>query len=499
MIQRVLVANRGEIAVRVIRACKELGLRAVAVYSDADASALHVQLADDAVHLGPSPPLESYLCVDKIIAAARATGADAIHPGYGFLAESPTFVARCEQEHLTFVGPNSAAMALVGDKVAARSTVQQAGVPTIPGMMAKTEDIDYLEHEGAKLGFPLLVKASAGGGGKGMRLVHQREQLRPALEGAVREATSAFGDGSLYLERYIREARHVEFQVLADTQGNAVHLCERECSVQRRYQKVVEESPSVALDSRLRGKMAEAALKVMRACGYTNAGTVEFLLLPDGTFYFLEVNARIQVEHPVTELVTGVDLVRQQILIAAGERLQLRQDDIQQRGHAIECRICAQDPARDFLPCSGSVFVLQEPSGPGVRVDSGLYPGCEVTMHYDPLLSKLITWGADREQARKRMVAALQSYVLVGIRTQIPYLRALMEHPAFVAGQTTTDFLARYGEELLAMASPGQAREDALVAAAIAEVGRSHRPQTVSTRAFSPWLHLGSWQIGTTH
>ncbi|MBC7186187.1 MAG: acetyl-CoA carboxylase biotin carboxylase subunit [Calditrichaeota bacterium] len=499
MLRRVLVANRGEIAVRIIRACRELGMETVAVYSEADAEALHVQLADQAVCLGPAPPLQSYLRVEGVIAAAHQTGADAIHPGYGFLAESAAFAQRCEEEGITFVGPHSAALALVGDKVAARATVARAGVPTIPGMLLKTTDLSVLASEADALGYPLLVKASAGGGGKGMRLVRHKRELRAALEAGIREAESAFGDGSLYLEKCIEEPRHVEFQVLADHHGNAVHLFERECSVQRRYQKIVEESPSSALHHELRGQMAEAALKVVRACSYTNAGTVEFLLGKDGTFYFLEVNARIQVEHPVTELVTGVDLVRQQLLIASGEPLQLRQEQIAQRGHAIECRIYAEDPARDFLPCSGTVVSLQEPRGAGIRCDSGLYPGCRVSIHYDPLLAKLITWGQDREQARRRMVAALEDYAILGVRTQIPFLRAIMKHPAFVAGQTTTGFLPRFMDELLRESSDKEAELDALLVAAIAEFERRRTPRSSTPKEITPWQRVGRWELGMGH
>ncbi|MCR4438021.1 MAG: acetyl-CoA carboxylase biotin carboxylase subunit [bacterium] len=499
MVSKVLVANRGEIAVRVIRACRELGVETVAVYSEADEDALHVQLVDQAVCLGPAPPLQSYLRVDAVIAAARHTGADAIHPGYGFLAENAAFAQRCEQEGITFVGPCSAALALVGDKVAARATVARAGVPTIPGMLLKTTELSVLTSEAEALGYPLLVKASAGGGGKGMRLVRHRGELRAALEAGIREAESAFGDGSLYLEKYLEEPRHVEFQVLADHHGHAVHLYERECSMQRRYQKVVEESPSPALDDDLRQRMADAAPKVVKACSYTNAGTVEFLLGKDGTFYFLEVNARIQVEHPVTESVTGVDLVRQQLLIASGEPLHLRQEQITQRGHAIECRIYAEDPAHDFLPCPGTLLALQEPRGAGVRTDSGLFPGCQVSVHYDPLSAKVIAWGQDREQARRRMVAALQEYVILGVRTEIPFLRAIMNQPAFVAGETTTAFLARFMDELLRAASDKEAQLDALLAAAVAEFERRRTARSGTPKEITPWQRIGRWKVGMAH
>ena len=496
MISKILVANRGEIAVRLIRACRELGISSVAVFSEADAQSLHVQMADEAIPLGPSPPLQSYLDMDKIIAVTKQVCADAIHPGYGFLAENAQFVRRCEEEGIIFIGPSSAAMALVGDKVEARRTVEKAGVPTIPGMIAKSTDPDFLEQQARAIGFPLLVKASAGGGGKGMRLVRSSAELRSALEAGIREATTAFGDGSLYLERYLEEPHHVEFQVLADHHGNAVHLFERECSVQRRYQKIVEETPSPTLTNELRTEMAEAALRVIKACSYTNAGTVEFLVDSEGRYYFLEVNARIQVEHPITELVTGIDLVRQQILIASGQRMRLRQEELRQRGHAIECRIYAEDPEQDFLPSFGKILLVHEPSGPGIRNDSGIYTGLEVSMHYDPLLAKLIAWGEDREQARLRMRAALAEYAILGIRTQIPFLRALIDHPAFIAGQTTTDFIARHFPVFRQPATSSWAEEAALVAVAISEFESAQAPPAEGRRRFSPWLDLGSWEIG---
>ncbi|MGQ9559793.1 MAG: acetyl-CoA carboxylase biotin carboxylase subunit [Candidatus Oleimicrobiaceae bacterium] len=499
MISKILVANRGEIAVRLIRACRELGISSVAVFSEADAQSLHVQMADEAIPLGPSPPLQSYLDMDKIIAVAKQVCADAIHPGYGFLAENAQFVRRCEEEGIIFIGPSSAAMALVGDKVEARRTVEKAGVPTIPGMIAKSTDPDFLEQQARAVGFPLLVKASAGGGGKGMRLVRSSAELRPALEAGIREATTAFGDGSLYLERYLEEPHHVEFQVLADHHGKAVHLFERECSVQRRYQKIVEETPSPALTNELRAEMAEAALQVIKACSYTNAGTVEFLVDSGGRYYFLEVNARIQVEHPITELVTGIDLVRQQILIASGERMRLRQEELCQRGHAIECRIYAEDPEQDFLPSFGKILLVHEPCGPGIRNDSGIYSGFEVSMHYDPLLAKLIAWGEDREQARLRMRAALAEYAILGIRTQIRFLRALIDHPAFIAGQTTTDFIARHFPVFRQVTTPSWAEEAALAAVAISEFESAQAPPPEGRRRFSPWLDLGSWEIGQPH
>ncbi|RQW07295.1 acetyl-CoA carboxylase biotin carboxylase subunit, partial [candidate division KSB1 bacterium] len=417
MFKKILIANRGEIAVRVIKACQELGIKTVAVYSEADRTALHVQLADEAVLLGAPPPLESYLNIDKIISVAHQTEAEAIHPGYGFLAENSAFAERCEKEKIIFIGPNSKAMALVGDKLRSRQTMSAAKIPIIPGMQQKVADFELLKIEAEKIGYPVMLKASAGGGGKGMRIVYSSEELKEAMEAGMREAKSAFGDESIYLEKFIEQPRHVEFQVIADHHGNVVHLFERECSIQRRHQKIIEESPSVALDDELRLKMGETAKRVIKESDYTNAGTVEFLLDKNKNFYFLEVNARIQVEHPVTEFVTGIDLVKLQIRIAAGEPLPFRQEDVQQTGHAIECRIYAEDPENNFLPSLGTIHFVQEPTGPWVRTDSGLYSGIEVSIYYDPILSKLIVWGQDRNDAIQRMKNALDNYIILGIKT----------------------------------------------------------------------------------
>jgi acetyl-CoA carboxylase biotin carboxylase subunit len=379
MFKKILIANRGEIALRVIRACRDMGIATVAVYSAADRGARHVQMADEAVFIGPPPPLESYLNIDAILAAATSTGAEAIHPGYGFLAENPQFARRCEESGLVFVGPGSKALALVGDKVASRMTAARIKAPLIPGMMATGKSVRDFEEVVDAIGFPVLIKASGGGGGKGMHIVRSPKDLGPAIETSRREARSAFGDDSVYLEKYIEQPRHVEFQVLADCHGSAVHLFERECSIQRRYQKILEETPSVALDDDLRRRMGRTAVDIVRATGYTNAGTVEFLLDKDRHFYFLEVNARIQVEHPVTEMVLGVDLVKQQIHIASGDRLPFEQKDLKQRGHAIECRIYAENPETGFLPSPGRILLVKEPEGPGIRCDSGIYSGIEVT------------------------------------------------------------------------------------------------------------------------
>lgn len=493
MIRKVLIANRGEIAVRVIKACREMGIETVAVYSEADVNALHVRLAEKAVLIGPPAPLESYLNIDTIIETAKSLQVDAIHPGYGFLAENSEFARRCEQEEIIFIGPTSEAMALLGDKIKSRQTMITAKVPVIPGMETKAGSLDDLAKAADVIGYPVLLKASAGGGGKGMRIVHSADDLEAAMEAGMREAKSAFGDDSVYLEKYIEEPRHVEFQVLADQHGNVVHLFERECSIQRRHQKIIEESPSVALDEELRQKMGETAIRVVKSSGYTNAGTVEFLLDKNKNFYFLEVNARLQVEHPVTELVTGVDLVKQQIKVANGEKLQLRQDDLQQKGHAIECRIYAEDPENNFLPSLGKILFVNEPSGPWIRNDTGIFSGIDVSMYYDPILAKLIVWGEDREDARKRMKTALEDYAILGIKTQVPFLKEVIEHPEFIKGNTTTDFISRFFPE---WKGSQQHQKIALYAAAINSYENFGIKSSSSTQQrVTPWQTMGQWEI----
>ncbi len=499
MFKKILIANRGEIAVRIIKACRELGIGSVAVYSEADRASLHVQEADEAVAIGPAPAIESYLHMDRIIAAARATGAEAIHPGYGFLAENPEFARRLEKEKIVFIGPNSRALDLVGDKIRARQTMEKAGIPIIPGMKSAAASISVFEKEARSIGYPVMIKASAGGGGKGMRIVYEEEELQSSLEAGMREAKSAFGDDSVYLEKYIEEPRHVEFQVLADNHGQIVHLFERECSIQRRHQKIVEETPSTVLTPALRRKMGETAKKVLEVSGYNNAGTVEFLLDKHKNFYFLEVNARLQVEHPVTELATGVDLVHQQIWIAAGESLALKQNELRQRGHAIECRIYAEDPAHNFLPSSGKILFLKEPKGPGVRHDCGVYGGWEVPIYYDPILAKLIVWAETRDLACARLKNALEDYVILGISTTIPFLREVISHPKFREGATTTGFIKQYFENWKESRGAEDKLDLTLAAAAFEEFG--HRPLSgaiavVSKEMHSPWLSLGSWKIG---
>jgi acetyl-CoA carboxylase, biotin carboxylase subunit len=501
MFKKILIANRGEIAVRVVRACREMGIAAVAVYSDADRAALHVQLADEALAIGPAPAVESYLDMERIIRAAHETGAEAIHPGYGFLAENADFARLCEKQGVVFIGPRSNALELVGDKVRARQTMEKAGVPIIPGMKSIPNTMAEFEAAARALTYPVIVKASAGGGGKGMRIVAEEKELIPALEAGRREAKSAFGDETVYLEKYLDEPRHVEFQVLADNAGHTVHLFERECSIQRRHQKIVEETPSPALDDALRSKMGETAVRVMKAAGYNNAGTVEFLLDKDWNFYFLEVNARLQVEHPVTELVTGVDLVRQQILVAAGEPLTLKQSALFQRGHAIECRIYAEDPLNRFLPSPGKILFLREPRGPGVRCDSGIYGGWNVPIDYDPILAKLIVWAETRELARRRMAAALDDYIVLGIRTTIGFLKDVVQHPEFKAGRLSTAFIPKHFEGWQGMAKDEESLRLARTAAAFAEFDRAERGTAAPGRGpgkseASPWTTSGRWRIG---
>ena len=499
MFKKILVANRGEIAVRVIKACQEMGIATVAVYSEADRQSLHVQMANEALCIGPAPATESYLHMDRIIDAARKTGAEAIHPGYGFLAENAIFAWRCEKEKIVFIGPNSKALKLVGDKVRSRQTMEQAGIPIIPGMKGIPKDFSAYREEAKKIGYPVMIKASAGGGGKGMRIVRDPEELKPSLEAGMREAKSAFGDESVYLEKYIEEPRHVEFQVLADNYGNIIHLFERECSIQRRHQKIVEETPSQAITPELRARMGKIAKRAMQVSGYNNAGTVEFLLDNNRNFYFLEVNARLQVEHPVTELTTGVDLVHQQILIASGENLSFTQDQIKQKGHSIECRIYAEDPLNNFLPSSGKVLFLKEPKGPGVRHDCGIYSGCDVPIYYDPILAKLIVWAENRDIACQRMVNALNDYVILGIKTTVTFLKDVISHPQFRKGQTTTGFIKSYFEKWGETQKTEKNKKLVLLASAF-----SYLSQTV-TRArgvedkkeiFSPWQSLGNWRIG---
>jgi acetyl-CoA/propionyl-CoA carboxylase biotin carboxyl carrier protein len=438
---KVLVANRGEIAVRIFRTLRELGIGTVAVYSEADRPALHVALADEAYLLGPGPPAESYLVAERVLEAARRAEAEAIHPGYGFLAENADFARACAAADVTWIGPTPEAIEVMGSKVAARERMQAAGVPVVPGTTDPVESADDVVRLGEKLGWPLAVKASAGGGGKGLKVVRSPDEAERALAGARREGEAYFADATVYVEKLIEDPRHVEVQVLADEHGNVVHLGERDCTIQRRHQKLVEETPSPAVDDELRARIGALAIDAARAVGYTSAGTIEGLLDLDGEYFFLEMNTRIQVEHTVTELVTGVDLVREQVLIAAGEPLSLAQEDVAFRGHAIECRINAEDPGNGFLPSPGIVTAYHEPAGPGVRVDSGVVAGSEVSGLYDPLLAKLCVWDTDRERARLRMLRALDEYAIEGVATLVGFHRALLSHPCFVEATTCHDLV----------------------------------------------------------
>jgi acetyl-CoA carboxylase biotin carboxylase subunit len=493
-IKKILVANRGEIAVRILRTCREMGLGTVAVFSDADAAAPHRLYADESAALGLSDPQESYLAIDKIIEAAGKTGADAIHPGYGFLAENPVFAERCEAEGIVFIGPPADAIRAMGDKVYARNLASKCGVPLVPGTAAA--DPASLLGQGEKIGFPLIVKAASGGGGKGMRIVSRAADLEEALTQAEAEARKAFGDGSIYLEKYLESPRHVEIQVLADSHGRAVHLHERECSIQRRYQKIIEESPSPIVDDAMRQAMTKAALALVKAAGYVNAGTVEFLVDPGGAFYFLEMNTRIQVEHTVTEMRTGLDLVRKQIEIAAGENLGLEQKDIAPRGHAIECRVYAEDPENDFLPSPGKIELLEEPAGSGVRVDSGIRQGMTIPVEYDPVLSKVVVAAESRGEAIDRMIRALHEYAIVGLRTTIPLMIDVLDSKPFRQGNTNTGFMAEHFPDW----KPSRELLDLAVMAFVTHDLKAARSDTAvdgeeSDRFKTPWQTLGSWRM----
>src|SRR6266550_910816 len=447
MIRKILIANRGEIAVRIIRACRDLNLSPVAVYSEADKTAVHVGLCDEAVCIGPAPSVQSYLDIAKIISAAQRTNADAIHPGYGFLAENAEFAAALAAAGLTFIGPGVEAMRVMGSKTSARSAAVAAGVPIVPGTLAPLNSLTEAELTAKQFGYPVMLKASAGGGGKGMRLVASLAEMRSAFDNAKSEAAAAFGDSALYLEKAIERPRHIEIQVFADAHGNVVHLGERECSIQRRHQKVIEECPSPINDARLRERMGAAAVRIARAVNYIGAGTVEFLV-SDTTreFYFLEMNTRLQVEHPVTELVTGFDLVREQINVAAGSALSFSQEDVRWRGAAIECRIYAEDPENNFFPAPGKITFLRVPSGPGIRDDSGVVAGDEVSIYYDPMISKLAVWGSTRAEAIDRMRRALDEYAVGGIKTTLPFFREIVRDEEFIAGHLDTGFISRFNQ-----------------------------------------------------
>jgi acetyl-CoA carboxylase biotin carboxylase subunit len=501
---KLLVANRGEIAVRIMRAARELGLRTVAVYSEADHDAPHTVLADEAYVLGPPEPSQSYLNSARLLEVAHACGADAVHPGYGFLAENAAFAEGCQRAGLTFIGPSAAAIHQMGSKILSKQIAEQAGVPVVPSFQAcdTATLVQQAPQAAERLGYPILVKASAGGGGKGMRVVARSAELLPALEAGAREAQQAFGDATLLLEKYLPTPRHVEVQVLGDHFGNRVHLFERECSIQRRHQKIIEETPSPAVDAVLRQRMAEAALRLAAAVDYTNAGTVEFLLAPDGQFYFLEMNTRLQVEHPITEFVTGLDLVHLQLRIAGGEHLPFTQAQLTQRGHAIECRLYAEDPAHSFLPATGHIRVLREPHGPGRRIDSGIALQQEVTPYYDPILAKLITYGATREEARLRMQALLRDYAILGVTTNRQFLLDVIASEAFAAGATDTAFLERYfpdwqpavtiPNDILAFAALGEMLQRPSQSAGIPAMAPPGAMRPFTT----PWQRYDGWRVG---
>ena len=459
MLKRVLIANRGEIALRVIRACRELDIETVAIYSTADESALHAQIATRSLCVGPARAADSYLNQDAILSAALATGCDAIHPGYGFLSENPDFADRCVEAGLKYIGPSGDVIRKMGSKAAARTLAQQAGVPVVPGSDGPLRDVEQAKELAAQVGYPVLLKASAGGGGRGMRQVDGPEGLESAFHAAQAEAIACFGDGEMYLEKLVLSPRHIEFQIMADSQGHVVHLGERDCSIQRRRQKLIEESPSRALTPQLREEMGRAAVAAAKAAGYVGAGTVEFVLSPQGQFYFIEMNTRIQVEHPVTELVTGLDLVREQIRVSAGLPLSVTQEEVLFRGHAIECRINAEDPAKGFQPCPGRIDFLHLPGGYGVRVDTGLYTGYELPPYYDSLMAKLIVYAPTRLEAIRRMRRALEELVIEGPATNTDLLHQILHHPDFVRGNYSTGFLEAHMDTLLAWSGSGEVRE----------------------------------------
>ncbi len=498
MFDKILIANRGEIACRVIKTAQRLGVRTVAVYSEADAAARHVTLADEAVAIGPAPARDSYLCADKIVAAALATGAQAVHPGYGFLSENAAFAAACAEAGLVFIGPPVEAIRAMGSKSAAKQIMEQAGVPLVPGYHGDAQEDDLLAAEAERIGYPVLLKASAGGGGKGMRVVERPADFAAALAAARRESAAAFGDQAMLVEKYLVRPRHVEIQVFADTHGETVHLIERDCSLQRRHQKVLEEAPAPGLDEARRTAMGQAAVDAARAIGYVGAGTVEFIVDADGTFFFMEMNTRLQVEHPVTEFVTGQDLVEWQLRVAAGEPLPLRQEALRLNGHAFEARIYAEDPARDFLPATGHLAHLRFPDpGPHVRVDTGVREGDTVSIHYDPMIAKLVVWDRDRGAALRRLQAALRATQVVGVTTNLDFLATVAAHPRYAAGDVDTGFIDRHREELVTPAAPAT---DAVLALASLDVLLRRRAEAERAAAAggdptSPWHQTSGWRL----
>ena len=496
MFKKVLIANRGEIAVRIIRSCRELDIAVVAIYSEADVESLHIRLADEAICVGPAPSNQSYLNIAAIIAAAKSTGAEAVHPGYGFLAENADFARAVQTAGLIFIGPSPEAMEIMGSKTSARRAAVEAGVPIVPGTVEPLKSFAETKTTAHQFGFPVMLKAAAGGGGKGMRLVHSDDELLSAFETAQAEAAAAFGDSSVYLEKAVERPRHIEIQIFADAHGNVVHLGERECSIQRRHQKVIEECPSPINDSDLRRRMGECAVKIARAVDYVGAGTVEFLVA-DATreFYFLEMNTRLQVEHPVTELVTGFDLVREQLSVASGNRLSFSQAEVDWNGHAIECRVYAEDPENNFFPSPGTISYLREPAGPGVRLDSGVTQHSQVSIYYDPMISKLAVWGHTRQEAIERLKRALDEYEVSGITTTLPFFRTVVKDHDFISGRLDTGFIARFNERQAAATPEAESLEErdmALIAAAIHYLRKQRQSATATTKtAASRWKMSG--------
>lgn len=460
MIKKILVANRGEIAIRVMRSCREMGIKSVAVFSEADRTSMHVRYADEAYCIGPAPSNESYLVIDNIIEAAKKSGADAIHPGYGFLSENAEFSDRCKKEGIIFIGPSSNAINTMGDKITARITMQKANVPVVPGTTEPIKELDKAIEVIKQIGLPVMIKASAGGGGKGMRLVSKEEDIEAAVNSSKSEARAAFGDDSVYIEKYINSPHHIEFQILADNHGNCIHLFERECSVQRRHQKVIEETPSPIMTPEVREEMGKYAVAAAKAVNYSGAGTIEFIVDDDLNYYFLEMNTRLQVEHPITERVVGVDLVKEQIKIANNEVLGIKQEDLSQTGHAIEARIYAEDPNNNFMPNPGLIKHITEPLGPGVRHDGYVYEGYEIPMYYDPMISKMVVWAPTRDEAIERMKRALYAYKIVGVKTSIPFLNRIMDVPSFREGRYNTHIIQNNEEFLLNEEEPSQKMKD---------------------------------------
>ncbi|UCF71121.1 MAG: acetyl-CoA carboxylase biotin carboxylase subunit [candidate division WOR-3 bacterium] len=491
MFKKILVANRGEIAVRVLRACREMDIQSVAVFSEADRNALHVRYADQVFCVGPAPATESYLRIDRIIEAAKKYGADAIHPGYGFLAENTDFARACEDNAIVFIGPNSKAVELLGDKIASKKTMSKAGIPVIPGSEGATKSEEDARRIAEEIGFPVLIKAAGGGGGKGMRVVSDIQSLGAAMKQAVGEARSAFANPTIFIEKFLESPRHVEFQILADNHGNVIHLFERECSVQRRHQKLIEESPSAIMTDELRMKMGDAAVKAVKVSNYNNAGTVEFMIDKNRNFYFLEMNTRLQVEHPVTELITGIDIVKEQFRIASGDKLSFKQQDVTMTGSAIECRISAEDPENGFAPSTGRITELIEPGGIGVRIDSGIYEGFQVPIYYDPLVAKLLVWAPTRPEAIVRMTRALSEYVVRGIKTSVPFHLLVMDHPKFVAGEYDTTFIDKVLKKIEYKKKNYDVAAISSVLAKILKRSRMRISKIPAGRESNPWKMAG--------